>query len=140
NGGYAAQPGIIHLRKGETFTRYYDPDHFGGPSKRRFWHNMKGGPQRPWSFYGQDEPHHDGATHNARNDVSYCNGEFVWRPDLADHTSAPVVEVKLASFNHWSPYVIAGDPSDDKNPMTGPATGGLIFKGKATRNFSILLT
>src|SRR5690606_13513733 len=41
NGGYAAQPGIIHLRKGETFTRYDDPDHYGGPFKRRFWHNMK---------------------------------------------------------------------------------------------------
>ena len=53
NGGYAAQPGIIHLRKGETFTRYYDPDHYGGPSKRRFWHHMKGGPRRPGRSTGK---------------------------------------------------------------------------------------
>jgi hypothetical protein len=130
NGGYAAQPGIIHLRKGETFTRYYDPDHYGGPSKRRFWHNMKGGPQRPWSFYGQDEPHHDGETHNARNDVTYCNGEFVWRADVHDHMQRGLSHTE-ATFTHWSPYVIAGDPEDDANPMTGPAGGGLVMTGLA---------
>jgi hypothetical protein len=128
NGGYAAQPGIIHLRKGETFTRYYDPDHYGGPSKRRFWHNMKNGPRRPWSFYGQDEPSHDGETHNARNDVSYCNGEFVWRPDVSAHMTRIGDEIAY-TFEHWSPYVIAGDPDDDANPMSGIATGGLVMTG-----------
>ena len=138
NGGYAAQPGIIHLRKGETFTRYYDPDHYGGPSMRRFWHHMKNGPRRPWSFYGQDEPHHDGATHNARNDVSYCNGEFVWRP------TEPWLRIgnfsgigPKHSFKHWSPYVIAGDPVDDANPMTGRATGGLVVTGTANDGFEL---
>jgi len=140
NGGYAAQPGIIHLRKGETFTRYYDPDHYGGPSKRRFWHNMKNGPQRPWSFYGQDEPEHDGEKHNARNDVSYCNGEFVWRPEVIDQTAAEVTDISAAAFEHWSPYVIAGDPLDDKNPMSNSATGGLIFRGSAAKPFWILIT
>src|SRR5262245_21380829 len=33
--GFAAHPGVVHLRSGETFTRYFDRDHFGGPSKRR---------------------------------------------------------------------------------------------------------
>jgi hypothetical protein len=35
NSGYAAQPGIVSLRRGESFTRYWDRDHFGGPSKRQ---------------------------------------------------------------------------------------------------------
>lgn len=136
NGGYATQPGIIHLRAGETFTRWYDPDHYGGPSKRRFWHHMKNGPSRPWSFYGQTEPTHYGDTHNARNDVSYCNGEFVYRPEVTDMSlikpGAPV-----AVFDHWSPYVIAGDPKDDANPMTWPATGGLVVTGKTTEYFQM---
>ena len=37
-------PGVVHLRAGETFTRWFDRDHWGGPSKRRFWHNLPGAP------------------------------------------------------------------------------------------------
>ena len=54
--GYAAQPGIVNLRSGETFTRYFDRDHFGGPAERRFWHNQKGGPFRDWTFVNMGVP------------------------------------------------------------------------------------
>ena len=59
--GYAAHPGVVHLRRGETFTRYFDRDHFGGPSKRRFWHHQSGGPFRDWTFANQGQPQHDGS-------------------------------------------------------------------------------
>lgn len=149
--GYVAMPAIVHLRKGETFTRYYDPDHFGGPSKRRFWHIQKNGPQRDWTFVNAGEPQHNGAKSNSRGNASYCNGEFMYRPDLSDEScregivavDGPLMISKTSPhlrsrdgtrcrvvFGHYSPYVIGGDPDDDANPMTGKATGGLIVSGK----------
>lgn len=150
NSGYAAHPGIVHLRSGETFTRYFDRDAFGGPSKRRFWHVQKGGPFRNWTFVNMGDPEHDRS--KALGNASYCNGVFVYAPDLSQpsfrdgtaEVSGNVIaqksSPKLASrdgktasvtFRHFSPYVICGDPQDDTNPMTGPATDGLIVSGTA---------
>src|SRR4029453_12611974 len=143
--GYAAHPGVVHLRSGQTFTRYFDRDHFGGPSKRRFWHHQEGGPFRDWTFANQGVPQHDGATSNCRGNASYCNGEFVYRPNLVKETfrdgvvaaseelisgsQSPRLRSRdgapaFVTFGHFSPYVICGDPADDANPMTGEATGG----------------
>ncbi len=150
NSGYAAHPAIVHLRSGETFTRWFDRDHYGGPAQRRFWHHHPGGPQRNWTYMNAGEPFHDGAKHNARSDASYCNGEFVYRPDLAaaafrEGVIAATPNVaqrdrspKLFSrdggtasvtFRHFSPYVICGRPEDGKNPMSARATSGLVVNG-----------
>jgi hypothetical protein len=158
NGGYAALPGIVHLRSGETFTRWFDRDHWGGPSKRRFWHNLPGGPSRNWTFVNRGEPEHRGPESNSRGDASYCNGEFVYRPDLASdryregvHSQSENVvrreqAPRLASrdgaeasiaFFHFSPYVICGDPADDANPMTGSATDGVVVSGETAGEVAI---
>lgn len=130
NGGCETHSGIIHLRKGETFTRWFDPDHYGGPTKRRFWHHMKNGPYRDWTFANTGEPWHDGQEHNARGNASYCNGEFVWQPPVQEIKLQPLGDGQYAHFDHYSPYVICGDPVDDANPMTGKATAGLVVEGK----------
>lgn len=151
NAGYAAQPGIVHLRSGETFTRYFDRDHFGGPAERRFWHNQKGGPFRDWTFVNMGTPEHRGNQSNSRGNASYCNGEFIYRPNLAagsyregvvrqtDNVVAGTASPKLrakdggaasVTFQHFSPYVIAGRPTDGANAMSGPATGGLVVAGE----------
>jgi hypothetical protein len=148
--GYAAHPGVVYLRAGETFTRYFDRDHFGGPTKRRFWHDQPGGPFRDWTFANQGQPQHDGETSNCRGNASYCNGEFVYRPDLSsalfrdgvvaqsENVSSREASPRLFSrdektasviFSLFSPYVICGDPADDANPMTASATGGLTIIG-----------
>jgi hypothetical protein len=152
NTAYAAQPGIVALRAGETFTRYFDPDHFGGPAKRRFWHVQKGGPFRDWTFVNMGTPTHDGPKSNSRGNASYCNGEFVYRPDLTAPSFRQGVAEKTdnvarvegapglrsndgakasITFQHFSPYVIAGCPADGVNPMTAAATGGLVVTGEA---------
>lgn len=152
NSGYAALPGVIHLRTGETFTRWFDRDHWGGPSKRRFWHHLPGGPFRNWTYVNQGEPTHRGAEANARGNASYCNGEFVYRPDLASdeyregvhsqstNVASQPISPRLASrdgkeavvvFSHFSPYVICGDPQDDANPMSAPASDGVVASGEA---------
>lgn len=151
NGGYAAHPGIVHLRAGETWTRYFDRDHFGGPDERRFWHHGKGGPYRPWTFVNLDDIAHDGDKVNARGNASYANGEFIYTPPLGDErfregvsraasnlgsrASSPRLhsvdgQPTSVVFSHFSPYVIAGKPRDGANPMTAPATDGLVLVGK----------
>ncbi|MBY0527507.1 MAG: hypothetical protein K2R98_29190 [Gemmataceae bacterium] len=151
NAGYAAQPGIVQLRAGERFTRYFDRDHFGGPDKRRFWHSQKGGPFRDWTFVNMGAPEHNGAKSNSRGNASYCNGEFIYKPNLAAATykegvaeqSATVLQgdaspclrskdggAATVTVQHFSPYVIAGCPADGANPMSGPATGGLVVSGE----------
>jgi hypothetical protein len=158
NSAYAAQPGIVALRSGETFTRYFDRDHFGGPAERRFWHQQKGGPFRDWTFVNMGTPAHDGARSNSRGNASYCNGEFVYRPKLSTaayregvvHASAncqhgsdsPHLRSRdrgsaFVIFQHFSPYVIAGRPADGINPMTGPATGGLVVAGEAVGSVTL---
>jgi hypothetical protein len=148
NGGYECQPGIVNLRKGETFTRWFDPDHYGGPSKRRFWHHLKNGPVRDWTFANNGEPRHDGRNHNARGNAAYCNGEFVWQPDPRD--IIPPVKgrnwegkkkvLPTQFYSHWSPYVICGDPEDDANPMTGKATNGFVIEADGTGEVLIKIT
>lgn len=158
NSGYEAHPGIVRLRSGETFTRWFDRDHYGGPSRRRFWHHKEGGPFRNWTFVNMGEPVHDGTESNCRGNASYCNGEFVYEPDLASdsYREGTIAEsannrvraesprlhctdggAASVAFGHFSPYVIAGDPEDDANPMTGPATGGLVVEGTLIGDVSI---
>lgn len=157
-GGYEAHPGIVNLRPGESFTRFFDPDAFGGPTKRRFWHHQKNGPQRDWTFANNGVPQHDGEESNARGNASYCNGLFEYEPKLSAATldssevdASENVTVDAASstlrsedgkpasvtFRHFSPYVICGDPADDANPMTGPASKGLVISGDVDGDVTI---
>lgn len=151
NGGYAAHPAIASLRSGETFTRWYDRDHFGGPTKRRFWQNQEGGPHRNWTYFNNGNPFHDGAEANARSEATYCNGEFVYEPPLhsrksregmsacsdqvAHRQQSPSLystdgSAVAVTFQHFSPYVICGDPVDDANPMSATATDGVVVEGE----------
>lgn len=151
NGGYAAHPGIVSLRPGETFTRWFDRDHFGGPTKRRFWQNQPGGPSRSWTFFNNGPPQHTGTESNSRGQATYCNAEFVYSPllnslsckegmnNLSDNVGHREQSPRLFSadqkhasvtFRHFSPYVICGDPVDDTNPMSGNASHGLIVEGR----------
>lgn len=151
HGGYAAQPGVVHLRSGETFTRYFGPDAFGGPERRRFWHRQAGGPSRLWTFANGGTPQHDGSESNCRGQVAYGNAVFDYAPDLTSERSreglaewSPNLRVSdggwssgddqpaTAVMEHFSPYVLCGDPVDDENPLTGTATDGLIVAGAAT--------
>ena len=161
HGGYAAHPGIVHLRAGETFTRYFDRDHFGGPAKRRFWHHLDGGPFRDWTFVNIGPTEHQGARSNCRGNASYCNGEFVYRPDLskasyregvieqtgnvAGGQERPGLRSKDGNaagvtFGHFSPYVICGEPADRANPMSGHATSGLVISGRTTGRLALKLS
>lgn len=155
NGGFAAHPGIVHLRSGETWTRWFDRDHYGGPDQRRFWHNAEGGPSRRWTFVNIGDTPHDGEKSNARGDASYCNGDFLYTPalnndsfregiiDASQNIQSQSESPRLHSndrqpasvtFYHFSPYVICGKPIDGANPMTGKATDGFVIEATVVGN------
>jgi len=148
NGGYAVHPGIVQLRSGESFTRWFDPDHFGGREQRRHWHRNETGPERNWTFVNAGEPYHRGGESNSRGNASYCNGEFIYEPklnvaqldDTVDRSenlavSDPSPQLRSSdgkpaqvTFCHFSPYVICGHAAGG-SPMNNPATGGLVVEG-----------
>ena len=143
HGGYAAQPAVVHLRSGETFTRYAHPNAFGDKHKRRFWHQQKDGPNRVWTFANSGVPKHDGAESNCKGRTEFGNAVFEYQPDLTSikwlEGTTKAIDVETTSrglastgngqviFEHFSPYVICGDPVDDENPMTGKATDGVVI-------------
>lgn len=154
--GYTAEPGIVQLRSGERFTRRFNRDAYGGISKRRFWHaeeHSAGGPFRNWTFVNTDKVEHGSKLDRSKaiGNASYCNAEFIYEPDLSHRSFLDGVSSKsnnlvangspnlkstdgqpaFVTFFHRSPYVIAGDPVDDKNSMTGKATDGFVLTGDA---------
>lgn len=111
------------------------------------------GPYRNWTYVNSDEPRHGEKLNraDALGNASYCNAEFLYAPDLNSRKwledvagisaevavgGMPKIGCKqgrpaFVTFDHFSPYVIAGDPVDDNNPMTGKATDGLVVQGEA---------
>ncbi len=150
HGGYAAQPPIVHLRAGESFTRYPHPDAFGGIAKRRFWHQQENGPSRVWTFANQGTPVHHRDESNCRGPARFGNAVFDYRPDLTqasclegvtgDSSDVSITPRGLRTadgrdgvaivFEHFSPYVICGDPVDDKDPMQNQASDGFVIECK----------
>ena len=43
----------------------------------------------------------------------------------------------VLTFEHFSPYVICGDPVDDVNPMSGLATDGFVIEAVADPGLQI---
>jgi hypothetical protein len=156
--GYAAHPGIVHLRAGESFTRIFDRDFFGGPAHRHFWQHQAGGPFRDWTYVNIGAAEQFGDRSRCRGDASYCNALFVYRPNLATAAYREGVIAQSPNlleggplsrlysrdgqpawviFHHFSPYVICGEPVDGANPMTGSARDGFSVAGQAVGDVGV---
>ncbi len=159
HGGYAAQPAVVHLRSGESLTRYPHPDAFGDPQKRRFWHQQDGGPSRLWTFANGGEPFHHQEQSNSRGQTRYGNAVFDYLPNLTQQTCWEGVtgqstnltitphglraennDAAFVVFEHFSPYVICGDPVDDQDPMRHEATDGFVIEGRTAGSVEIFVS
>ncbi len=146
NVGYESMPPVVRLRSGEIFTRWFDPDHFGGKAQRRYWLNRPGGPCRDWTFVNLDDV---GGQARPIGNASYCNAEFVYTPKLSNESyrEGVVSERNVAFgpvlkstdgkeaeviFEHISPYIIAGAAVQGGLVQTGKAVGGLVIDGEAS--------
>lgn len=149
--GYTATPITYRLRRGETFSRWLQPDGAVadlGLAGRIWWgYNWtSGGPYSEWSFV-QNAPARDevaGGAEESRGQQRYGNGCFDWTPNLSnsehlDGTAAvtgtlavggsPLLRSNGSStlvLEHFTPYTIAGRPTDNVDPANNAVDGALI--------------
>ncbi len=122
--GYAGPPPLVHLRKGESFSRFPEPgledgktfvfwgrnyktEGIPGPERSRTWVNQ------PEKMFGatRDAGHHNGQ-------ARYGNAVFVYKPDFKeDGYKEGVVDEgpEHVTFAFGSPYVVAATPPDDSD-------------------------
>jgi len=125
--GYAGPPPRVHLRRGETFRRYYQPglDDGRGPSCSGRNYNADGipGPERSRTWVNQPERFRnspDGSGYRP-GQFRYGNAVFTWRPDFAggddrggDDREGLVRESPAGTVLEFqSPYIIAAAPAND---------------------------
>jgi hypothetical protein len=140
--GYAGPPPIVHLRRGETLRRYFQPGLEDGKTFV-FWgrnYNTGGtsGPERDRTWVNQPERMYgsrDGVTARA-GQARYGNAVYTYRPDFAegDYREAIVDEdAHHVTFAFQTPYVIgATPPSAQSWGIYEPGCkNGLVLYGKA---------
>jgi len=150
--GYTATPVVYRLRRGESFTRWLQPDGVVsdlGLAGRIWWgyNAASGGPYAAWSFV-QNAPARDdvpGAPEESQGQQRYGNGCFDWTPNLSNGEAldgAGAVTGTLASggspalrstgnstlvLEHFTPYTIAGRPTDTVNPANNAVDGAVVY-------------
>lgn len=138
--GYAGPPPMVHLRRGETFRRYFAPGLDDGRTFV-FWgrnYNTGGipGPERSHTWVNQPEAMRgskSGAGYRP-GQVRFANAVFTYRPDFStqDYREGVIDEgPSHVTFEFVAPYVIAATPATN-----GPwgiyepgARNGLVVQG-----------
>ena len=146
--GYAGPPPMVHLRKGETLRRYFDPGLESG-KEFVFWgrnYNAGGipGPERNHTWVNQPEKMYgskSGAGGKA-GQARYGNAVYTYRPDFqnGDYKEGVVDESAThVTFEFRTPYIIGATPPNPKpwGIYDAGGTNGLILGGRATCKVSV---
>ena len=148
NSGYVALPGVVHVRRGETFIAVFRPRCLWRAEETPLLARAGGRAVPKLDIRQHGRTASPGGNSNCRGNASYANAVFRYEPNLAaadawhdgtversanlawqkqlPHLTAADDHAANVTFQHFSPYVICGDPVDDKDPMTGHATDGLV--------------
>jgi hypothetical protein len=140
--GYAGPPPIVHLRRGETLRRYFQPGledgktfvfwgrnynsgGIGGPARDRTWVNQ------PEKMYGSREGTPGGGAR-----ARYGNAVYTYRPDFktGDYREGVVSEGEdHVTFEFESPYIIGATPPNRElwGVRDPGCKNGLVLHGKA---------
>ncbi|TWT47127.1 hypothetical protein KOR42_41250 [Thalassoglobus neptunius] len=146
--GYAGPTPKLHLRSGETLTRFFEPgledgstfvfwgrnyhaDEIPGPERSRTWINQ------PERFF--ENP--DGSGYR-RGQARYGNAVFEYRPDFSDESFREGVVSsgpQHVTFEFQSPFVIAATPPDDSawGIYEEGCTNGLIITADAKLDIDV---
>jgi hypothetical protein len=149
--GYAGPPPRVHLRRGETLRRYFEPGLADGRTFV-FWgrnYNTQGvpGPERSHTWVNQPEKMHgsrEGAGYRP-GQARYGNAVYTYQPDFAsgDYREA-MNETKHDGgtdlvYEFQTPYVIAATPPDDSpwGIYKAGCSRGLIVEGVGSCQVSV---
>jgi len=141
--GYAGAPPTVHLRRGETLRRYFQPGLEDGKTFVFWGRNYKTGgipgPERSQTWVNQPEkmPGSKDGTGYHPGQARYANAVYTYRPDFqgSDYREGVTEETdQQVTFEFYTPYIIAATPPNDK-PWGVYDTGGkngLVLQGNAT--------
>jgi hypothetical protein len=139
--GYAGPPPMIHLRRGETLRRYYEPglddgrtfvfwgrnyrtDNIPGPERSRTWINQ------PERFVGSP-----GGSGYRPGQARYGNAVYTYRPNFKDGSYREGIVAEsgdVVIFEFQTPYIIAATPPNDSDWGIYEPGGrnGLVINGR----------
>ncbi len=146
--GYAGPPPLIHLRRGETLRRYFQPGledgqtfvfwgrnyrtaGIPGPERSRTWVNQ------PERFYGSAE----GSGYRP-GQFRYANAVYTYRPGFRDGSYREAVIDEgdaYVVFEFQTPYIIAATPPDDSDwgIYQSGCRNGLVLRGQGSAAVSV---
>ncbi len=146
--GYAGPPPLVHLRRGESLRRYFEPGLEDGKTFV-FWgrnYNTQGiaGPERSHTWVNQPEKMH-GSTEGAGyrpGQARYGNAVYTYEPDVKrdDYREAVIEEGSdRIVFEFYTPYVIGATPPDNTpwGIYQSGCRNGLIVEGRAMCEVSL---
>ena len=140
--GYSGPPPLVHLRRGETLRRYFQPGLEDGKTFV-FWgrnYNQGGipGPERSRTWVNQPEAMHGSknGTQHVTGQTRFANAVYVYQPDFNGAYQESVVSESADSitFEFHTPYIIAATPPTDSawGIYEAGCRNGLVLRGAAS--------
>ncbi len=148
--GYAGPPPMVHLRRGESLRRYFEPGLSDGKTFV-FWgrnYNTDGipGPERSRTWVNQPEKMFQSqkGTSHQNGQARFANAEYVYRPDFSSNNYREGVTEESKSnvvFEFRTPYIIGATPpnNDAWGIYQDGCRNGLILNGNANCDVSVSL-
>jgi hypothetical protein len=140
--GYSGPPPIVHLRRGETLRRYFEPGLEDGKTfvfwGRNYYTNGTPGPERAHTWVNQPDKMYkskSGAGYKP-GQARYANAVYTYKPDFASgHYKEGIIDEnqKQVTFEFHTPYIIAATPPN-KNAWgiyDAGCKNGLVLRCKA---------
>jgi hypothetical protein len=146
--GYAGPPPTVHLRRGESLRRYFDPGLEDGKTFVFWGRNYRTGgipgPERSRTWVNQPQKMHGSTsgTPHVDGQARYGNAVYTYIPSFADGSYREGVvseSERQITFEFTTPYIIGATPAGD-GPWDIYRSGcrnGLVLHGSAKCQVSL---